>query len=86
MTAFRQDPGERIQRTFDWSDWLVTAETITAHTLTADAGLDVTTIGSDDTTVTYRAGSDTAGSYTLACRVTTSSGEIGIDKVTFRVR
>lgn len=81
-----QDPQAVIQRTFDWSAWLSTGETITSATVTADTGFTVSGVTHDDTTVTFFGEGGTVGErYKVTCHVVTTAGEENDDTLTIRV-
>lgn len=79
-----KDPAAVLDYVFDWkplthstglSDWLGALETITARTVTVDAGLTLVSSAITDagTTVTVWLSGGTAGiEYKVACRITTS--------------
>jgi hypothetical protein len=72
-----KDPGADLPFAWDWSAWLSDGETITAQTITADAGITVSAPTEDLGVVTVRISGGTAGTtYKVACRITTSGGNI----------
>lgn len=81
-----QDPSAKIQRTFNWVDWLGAGETISSATVTADTGFIITSVTHDTTTVTFTGSGGTAGQrYKIICHVITSSGEENDDTLTVLV-
>jgi len=72
-----KDPDANLPYEWDWSAWLSDGETITAQTITADPGI---TIGAPTEAlgvVAVRISGGTAGTtYKVACRITTSGGNI----------
>lgn len=74
-TSFLKDPDAVLDYGFDWTDWLNATETITAHTITVDAGITLNSHGEDAGIVTAWISGGTAGvEYEVACRITTSEG------------
>ena len=70
-----KDPSAVLDWTFDWSNWLAAAETITDHTITADTGIMVDSSTEDAGVVTVWLSGGTAGeNYKVACLVETSAG------------
>ncbi len=88
MSSFVKDPQSELDWVFDWSSWLASGETITGHTITADAGITVapsgkpTTLDAGKVTV-WLAGGTLDQRYSIACRVTTNAGRT--DERTIRV-
>ena len=72
-----KDPEANLPYAWDWSAWLSDGETITAQTITADAGITVGAPTEDAGVITVRVSGGTAGAtYRVACRITTSGGNI----------
>lgn len=72
-----KDPSARLDYSFDWSDWLVDGDPITASTWVAPTG--VTVDAHDFTAATTRAfllGGEAGRFYTVVNRVTTQAGRI----------
>ena len=82
-----KDPSSVLDYSVDWGRWLGDGETITAHDVTAPAGI---TLDSDDETdgkVTAWLSGGTAGqSYTVTFGVTTSAGRQDERSITVLVR
>lgn len=77
VATFRKDPDAKLPYTIDWSDWLESAETISASTWTVPSGItkDSDTFGDTSTRIWLTGG--TAGTkYTLTNTITVSSGKI----------
>lgn len=76
MTTYLLDPDARLDFTFDWTDWLATGETITAHTVTATTGVTIDgapTESSGIVTVWLKDG--VLGERAqVTCHITTSAG------------
>lgn len=74
----KKDPDARLDYGWDWTAWLVDDDTIaTAEIIGGDIedGVTVEDTTHDDTTVTTWVSGGTVGrSYTLVCRITTTSG------------
>jgi hypothetical protein len=69
-----KDPSAILDYQFDWSAWLV-ADTITAHTVTAEDGLTVDSTTASTTAVTAWVSGGTVGeTYELTCHITTADG------------
>lgn len=70
-----KDPSAVLDWTFDWSNWLAAAETITDHTITADTGITVDSSTEDAGVVTVWLSGGTARiDYRVSCLITTSAG------------
>lgn len=74
-TTFTKDPQAVLDYQWDWSDWLETAETITAGTVTATTGLtlDSSVVGTTDVTA-WLSGGTADQVYPVTCHITTSAG------------
>lgn len=82
-----QDPQAVKQYTMDWSDWLGDGETITAATVTAEAGITVDTSNNDTTSVTFKLSAGVLGSRPkVTCHITTSAGQQDDRTLTVYVR
>lgn len=82
-----KDPNAVLDWVFDWSDWLAVSETITARTVTVATGLTKDSDSAGTETVTVWLSGGTAGeSYSVACRITTSSARIDERTITVRVQ
>jgi hypothetical protein len=87
--TYLKDPEAVLDWVFDWSDWLAVGETILSRVITVATGLvkDSDTITGGSTTVTVWLSGGTAGvSYTVACRIVTSSGRTDERTITIRVQ
>ena len=76
LTKYK-DPDAELQYKFNWSDWLVTGDTIDSSVITVSTGItnDGDSIVDTDTAVAVQISGGTAGTnYTLACRITTTPG------------
>ena len=84
---YTKDPSAVLDWDFDWTDWLAAAETITNHTITADAGITVDSSTEDDGKVTVWLSGGTAGiNYKVACLITTSAGRTDERSIWITVR
>lgn len=85
--TYIKDPQAILDWVFDWSQWLAVAETITARTITVDAGItkDSDTATSTAVTVWLSGGTDGVA-YQVACRITTSSARTDERTITIRVQ
>ena len=75
--TFRKDPHSNLDYGFDWSDYLVTDETISASVWTIPSGLaEGTKQLADTSTKIWISGGTVGTTYTVANKVTTSDGRI----------
>lgn len=75
MREYVKDPNAVLDWLFDWSDWLAVAETITAATITVDAGLTKDSSTNTTTCVTVWLSGGTVGvEYAVVCHITTNQG------------
>lgn len=76
-SAFQKHPDAVLDYKWDWSDWLVDGDTISTHTITADAGITVdsssTTDAATSVTVWLSSGDDGAN-YAVTCKIVTAAG------------
>ena len=73
----RKDPDSKLEYGFDWSSWLASGETVSTSVWTVPAGITASaeSTGTDSTKLTLAGG--TAGTnYTVANKVTTTTGQI----------
>ena len=75
--VFRKDPAASLDYGFDWEDYLVSGETISASVWAVPDGLvkDSTQI-SDTSTKVWLSGGTAAETYTVANKITTSDSRI----------
>lgn len=72
-----KDPDASLPYEWDWAAWLSDGETITGTVITADPGITVGAPSQAAGIVTVRISGGTAGTtYRVACRITTSGGNI----------
>ncbi|MBK9029311.1 MAG: hypothetical protein IPN98_16520 [Propionivibrio sp.] len=72
-----KDPDASLPYEWDWAAWLSDGETITGTVITADPGITVGAPSQAAGIVTVRVSGGTAGAtYRVACRITTSGGNI----------
>jgi len=84
IAAINKAPGATLDYTWDWTNWLATGETITAHTLTLDPAITKTAETASTTSVTAWVSGGVAGNgYLVKCSITTSAGRI--DERTIRL-
>jgi len=83
---FEKDPQAVLDYAFDWSDWLDTEETIDDTTITVASGLTKDSDSESDGIVTIWLSGGTAGtSYTVACKIVTSSSRTDERSITIMV-
>lgn len=86
-TAFVKDPAAVLDYKFNWADWLGATDTITSHTITADAGITVNSSSTTTTAVTVWLSGGTADTdYEVVCRIVTTDGRTDERTMTVRVR
>lgn len=74
-TTFTKDPQAVLDYVFDWTDWLETDETITAHTVTVSTGLTLDSSTEAAGKVTLWLSGGTADQvYPVTCHITTNAG------------
>lgn len=74
---FLHDPAAVLEYRWDWSPWLAAAETITAFTVTAPAGITVTTPAPSQAlgvVTAWLTGGTPPTIYPVVCHITTSAG------------
>lgn len=77
VQSFKKDPSAVLDYGFDWSDYLITGETITASTWTVPTGLVEDSNEIADTSTKVWISSGTLGEqYTVANKITTTDGRI----------
>ena len=77
MASFIKDPDATLDFVFDWSDWLATGETIASQDVTVEDGLTKGSVTESSGQVTVRLSGGTVNTrYSVACKITTSSGQI----------
>ncbi len=73
--TFIKDPNAVLDYTWDWSEWLTGAETISSATVTAPTGLTLDSQSNTTTTVTaWLSGGTAISEYAVSCRIVTSDG------------
>lgn len=94
---FLKDPNAVLDYKFDWkaltngsgaSNWLASAETISTHTVTAEAGMTVDSSAQTDTntSVTVWLSGGVAGrDYRVTCHIVTSAGRADDRSIVVRV-
>lgn len=97
MARYLKDPSAVLDWRFDWnalangygdSNWLVSGETITSYTITADSGITVDSdeLVSDDTAIVVWLSGGTVGtSYDVVCHIVTSAGREDDRTITIKV-
>jgi hypothetical protein len=74
---YLKDPDERLDYTEDWSDYLVSAETISSVAYTVPSGLTNYNTSNTATTATIWLSGGTHGEeYLVGIKITTSAGRI----------
>lgn len=89
MTRYVHDPDAVLDYAWDWSSWLETDDTISDHTVDADAGItvDSSAITDSNTTVTVWLSGGTVGTtYSVTVHVVTADGREDDRTNTFTVR
>jgi hypothetical protein len=77
MIEFNKDPNAKLDYTLDWTDWLVTGDTVSTSVWTVPSGLTAVSDSNTTTTTTIWLSGGTAGKfYTISNRITTLSGRI----------
>ena len=83
---FEKDPQAVLDYAFDWSDWLDSGETIASTTITVASGLTKDSDSESDGIVIIWLSGGTAGtSYTVACKIVTSSSRTDERSITIMV-
>jgi len=74
---FTQDDDDKLNRAFDWQQWLSDGETIlTAQVTCDDDAIIIDQVIIDCSLVKYRIkGGDAGKAYTISCKIETSAGE-----------
>ena len=97
MSTYTKEPDAVLDYKFDWksdsnsrgfSDWLDTSETISSHTITADAGITVDSSAAADTNtsiVVWLSGGTVGVTYSVACKIVTSAGRTDERTITINV-
>jgi hypothetical protein len=79
-----KDPASKLDYSNDWSEWLVTGDTISLSTWTADAGINLSGESiSGAVTTTFADGGTSGATYKITNRITTTGGRI--DERSFRL-
>lgn len=93
LGTFAKSPQERKRYTIDYTDWLETAETITAALYTIRQAtspalvVDAQSILTGNKKVSfYVSGGDDTETYDVEVKITTSTGQIKEDVVSFTVK
>lgn len=74
---WRKDPNATLDYTFDWSDWLPSADTISSVAWQVSPGLTTASVSNTTTTATIWLSGGTEGEkYSVRCRITTAAGRI----------
>jgi hypothetical protein len=82
-----KDPQAVLDYTVDWTDWLVTGDTITSHTVTVPAGITEDSSTDTDTAVTAWISGGTAGTrYDVVYHITTTAGRQDDRTITLTVQ
>lgn len=82
-----QDPQAVLDWTVDWTDWLVTGDTISTHSVTVQTGLTEDSSSDTDTAVTaWISGGTVGSSYTVVFHITTVDGRQDERTLTLTIR
>ena len=86
--VFVKDPNALLDYGFDWSQWLDEGEVINSYTITTGCGITkASDISTTSGSVIVWLSEGTAGNrYSVACRITTSSGRIDERTIKIDVR
>ena len=86
MRTWEKDPAAVLDWAFDWSDWLGVAETITASTVTVDAGLTKDSATNTTTKATvWLSGGVVGTTYKVVNNVVTNQGRTDERTIAIRV-
>ena len=88
-STFIKDPDAVLDFKFDWAGWLASGETISARTITPDAGItvDSSSITDTSTTVTvWLSGGTVSQSYKVTCQIVTSASRTDERTMIVRIR
>ncbi len=73
MSIFSKDPDAVLDYSFDWSDWLGVAETISTKTIDADTGITVDSSSESAGVVSVWLSGGTVGTtYAVRCEIVTN--------------
>lgn len=77
LPTYTKDPSATLDFTWNWAAWLVTGDTLSTATVTADTGLTVASHAIVGQTVTaWLSGGEAGTSYRATCQVTTTGGRV----------
>jgi len=83
---FEKDPDAVLDYAFDWSDWLGSGETIETVTITVSSGITKDSdTESDGVVIIWLSGGTAGTSYTVACKIVTSSSRTDERSITIMV-
>lgn len=86
VVDFQKDPNDRLDYSFDWSEWLAQGETITNSVMETSVGLTIDTASNSISAATaWLIGGTSGHVYTLTNRITTSAGRIKEKSMRIRV-
>jgi hypothetical protein len=84
---FKKDPDAVLDYTLNWTDWLVSGDTITAATSTPDSGITVDSTSFTTTaTTTWLSGGTAGTTYSVVVHVTTDDGREDDRTITIAVQ
>ncbi len=87
MSTYLKDPGERLDYTEYWSDYLVSPETISSVAWTLATGITQYSTSNSTTAATIWLTGGTHGEeYLVTCQITTTSGRIAERSIKLIVR
>lgn len=87
MPSYTKDPDATLDYGFDWSDWLATAETISASTWTVPTGITkVSDSRSTTMTTIWLSGGTVNTDYSVINHITTSAGRVDDRTILIKVR
>lgn len=85
-TEYAKGPGETLNFPIDWSDWLETADTISAAEWTVPSGItEVSDSNTDTATEIILSGGTDGESYQLSNTITTANALIGVREIVINV-
>ncbi len=88
LGKFTKQPADVLDYDFDYSDWLADrADTISSHTVVAEAGLAVVeSIAINGVVKVFLSGGVDGGSYKVTCTAITTGGRTKQAEITIKVK
>ena len=86
-SSYTKDPDATLDWAFDWTSWLVDAETIVSHTILTDGTVTEDSSSDDGGVVTvWLSGGEVRDNAEVTCRIVTDQGRTDDRTITVRVR